>query len=285
MNARNRTAPRLFAALLTLTLPGYCYAQAAQPDPYGNSSSSGLQAGGLAPPGVGSSPNTTSYDPNAASTEQKLREADEKDSGRGLEFVWLNAELGYQVVGLQTFSKNNLVDASFSNTHQSGLVLGAGLGLRLLFLTIGPRFRLGNFSAWQMWSADLEAGLHLPLGRVEPYFTGGFGYTSIGAFDAKNTAVDLNGAGVNIRGWDARLGFGLDVYVTNVVTIGANLTGDGLFLKRVKRDAAPKVSCANPLACTATEQDAQQKLDAVYKNDGTSIGGAMTATAVVGLHF
>jgi hypothetical protein len=285
MKRRNRALPALFAALFVGALPGVGFAQATQPDPYGNSSTSGLQAGGLAPPGVGNTTSSASYDPNAASTEQKLREADEKDSGRGLEFFWLNAEAGYQVVGLQTFSKNNLVDPGFTSTHQGGAVFGAGLGVRLLFLTIGPRFRLGNFSAWQMWSADLEAGLHLPLGRVEPYFTGGFGYTSIGSFDAKNTSVDLKGAGVNIHGWNARLGFGLDVYVTNVVTIGANVTGDGLFLKRVKRDAAPQIPCANPSACTAAEQDAQQKLDAVYKNDGTSVGGAFTATGVVGLHF
>jgi hypothetical protein len=274
--------------LVTFSLLGWSsagLAQAAPPDSYGTTSPSGLQAGGLAPPGVGASPSSANYDPNAASTQQTLREADDKDSGRGLEFVWLNVETGYQIVGLETFSKNNLMDAGFTKTQQQGLLLGAGVGLRLIFLTIGPRFRLGTFSSWQMWSANLEAGLHLPMGRVEPYFTVGGGYTSIGAFDAANTTVDLKGAGVNIRGWNARAGFGLDIYVTNVVTIGANLTGDALFLKRPKPDTAPKVPCANPNNCTADEQQAQQKLDMVYRNDGTSVGAAMTITGVVGLHF
>jgi hypothetical protein len=276
----------LFAALSLLAWCKSGQAQASQPDPYGAPASSGLQAGGLAPPGVGSSPSSTSYDPNAATPQQTLREADDKDSGRGLEFVWLNAEAGYELVGLQTFSKNNLVDAGFTKTSQQGFLFGAGVGLRLIFLTIGPRFRLGTFDAWQLWTADLEAGLHLPIGRIEPYFTLGGGYASIGAFDAKKTTYTMQGEGVKIRGWNARVGFGLDIYLTNVVTIGANLTGDALFLKRPTTQP-PIVPC--PAPCSVEQQaardDAQQKINVVYQNDGTSIGGGMTATGVIGLHF
>jgi hypothetical protein len=266
----------IFAVFSLLGWSKSGHAQGTQPDPYGPSSPSGLQAGGLAPPGAGTSSTSSAYDPNAASTQQTLREADDKDSGRGLEFVWLNAEAGYEIVGLQTFSKNNLVDAGFTKTHQQGFLFGVGVGLRLIFLTVGPRFRLGTFNAWQLWTADLEAGLHLPLGRVEPYFTAGFGYASIGAFNASKTRFDMTGAGVNIHGLNARLGFGIDIYVTNVVTIGGNLTGDALFLKRPSV-TAPQVPGITP--------EQQQQLDAVYRNDGTSVGAGMTATGVVGLHF
>lgn len=266
----------LAVLLMAWTNQGHC--QGLQPLPSSSSTSSGLEAGGLAPPGVGVSPGQATYDPNAATTEQRLREADEKDQGRGLEFVWLNAEAGYQLVGMQTFSKNNLVDAAFTKTQQQGLAFGAGAGVRLIFLTLGARFRLGNFDAWQMWTLNAEAGLHLPIGRVEPYFTLGGGYASVGAFDAKSTTVDLKGADVSIHGWNARVGFGMDVYVTNVVTIGANLTGDALFLKRLKTDAPPQLPAGS-------DQALQRQVDAVYANDGTSVGAAMTATAVVGLHF
>ncbi|MGC4070748.1 MAG: hypothetical protein QM784_39960 [Polyangiaceae bacterium] len=155
-----------------------------QPDPYASPGGSGLEAGGLAPPGSGSSPGTsTAYDPSAESTEQTLRKADEQDSGRGLEFVWLNAEAGYQLLGLQTFKAKNLVDAGLVKSTQQGMVFGGGLGVRLILLTLGGRFRLGNFENWQLWTLDAEAGIHLPLGRVEPYFTVGGGYASLGAFD------------------------------------------------------------------------------------------------------
>lgn len=266
---------RVFSAVALTAWANQGYCQGAQPYP---TNSSGLEAGGLAPPGVGANPGPSTYDPNAASTEQKLREADEKDQGRGLEFVWLNAEAGYQLVGMQTFSKNNLVDAEFTKTSQQGLALGFGAGVRLIFLTLGGRFRLGTFDDWQLWTLNAEAGLHLPIGRVEPYFTLGGGYASIGSFDAKSTTVDLKGAGVNIHGWNTRVGFGVDVYVTNVVTIGANLTGEALFLKRLKTDVPPQLPAG-------TDPALQQKVNAVYANDGTSIGAAMTATAVVGLHF
>jgi hypothetical protein len=226
---------------------------------------------------VGSSSTSTAYDPNAASPQQTMQEADQKDSGRGLEFVWLNAEAGYEIVGLETFKVNNLVDSGLTQTRQQGFLFGVGMGLRLIFLTVGPRFRMGTFSQWQLWTADLEVGLHLPIGRIEPYFTLGGGYASIGNMSLKNADYKLQGEGVKIHGWNARLGFGLDFYVTNVVTLGANLTGDALFMKRPSTQPPQ-------LPPGATQQQIDQ-VNALYQKDGTSIGAGMTATAVVGLHF
>lgn len=267
----------LFAAVFIVLSANVAAAQGTQTTPSSSGSTSGLEAGGLAPPGVGPTTGPTTYDPGAASTEQTLRDADTKDSGRGLEFVWLNAEAGYQLIGLQTFSKKNLVDAGFSETHQQGFGFGVGAGVRLIFLTLGGRFRLGTFDAWQLWTLNAEVGLHLPIGRVEPYFTLGGGYASVGHFDAADSTVDLKGADVRIRGWNARAGFGMDVYVTNVVTIGGNLTGDALFLRRPKTESPPQIPGA-----TAEQQ---ANIDRVYRSDGTAIGAGMTATAVVGLHF
>jgi hypothetical protein len=285
------TIHRVCAGFLTmgvLAAPfSVAHAQGAPPDPYATPGSSGLQAGGLAPIGSGSqTPQTSSYDPGAASTEQSMKKAEEQDSGRGLEFVWLNAEAGYQVLGLQTFKKNNLVDAGIVKSTQNGLLFGAGAGVRLIFLTLGGRFRLGTFDNWQLWTLAAEAGLHLPLGRVEPYFTAGFGYASLGAFDVNKSTLDLKGAGVDIHGWTARGGFGLDVYVTNVVTIGANLTGDVLFMTRPGVDPKKLASTASSGGANVnTQEQAVDAANNVYAADGSSIGAAMTATAVVGLHF
>jgi hypothetical protein len=214
--------------------------------------------------------------------EQSFQKAEEKDSGRGLEFVWLNGEIGYEVLGLQTFKANNLVDAGYVKSTQQGLVFGGGLGVRLIFLTLGGRFRLGNFDNMQLWTADLEAGIHLPIGRVEPYFTVGFGYASMGAFDPGNNPLDLKGAGIDIHGWNARGGFGLDVYLTNVLTVGANLTGDVLFLTR---PGVSQSDLENVSSGSVDSTNAVSKAQSVYAMDGSSIGAAGTATAVVGLHF
>ena len=246
----------------------------AQSDPYGSTSpgsSSTLNSGGLAPPGSGNG-SQSGYDPRHQrdDTEQSLKAADESDSGRGLQFVWLNAEAGFQYLSLNTFHANNLVDSEFVKTSQAGPVYGLAAGLRLVFLTLGARFRLSDFSAWQMWTLDAEAGLRVPIGRVEPYFTFDAGYASLGAFGGANSALNLQSA--NIHGWNARLGFGLDFYLTKVVSVGALMTGDVLYLKRSRITNLP----TDPALAAAAK---------VYANDGSSVGGAATLTGVLGFHF
>ena len=72
----------------------------------------------------------------------------------------------------------------------------------------------------------------------------------------------------DVQGFDARLGAALDYYLTNMFSIGANLTGDLLVLSRPKLADAP----------TSGE-------GSVYADSGSSIGGGVTLTAVMGLHF
>jgi hypothetical protein len=229
-----------------------------------------LQAGGLAPP-----PTTdmTAPPPPPSQTERDLAEAEKEDSGRGLEFVWLNGEIGVQHLGLQTFKANKLVDAAVVKTTQSGLLFGGGLGLRLVFVTAGARFRLGNFSDWQLWTLDGEVGIRVPIGVIEPYFDLAAGYASMGHFDASNVGADFNKAGVSVTGFNVRIGGGLDLYLSDVVSIGGKVSGDMMFLSR------PKVADSN-----LTTGGGTLAAD-VYGADGTSIGGGLTFTAVVGLHF
>jgi len=243
------------------------------PNPY-SGSGAGLSSGGLMPPGSGTT-TSSGYDPGHNQTEQTLKQADDKDSGRGLEFIWLNAEAGFQYLSLNTFHANNLIDAQYVKSSQGGLLLGAAAGIRFVFLTLGLRFRLGDFSAWQLWSLDAEAGLHLPKGMVEPYFTFAAGYSSLGAFSGTANAINFQNAGPNIHGINARGGFGLDIYLNHFISIGPLMTGDILYMKRSQHP-----SIANPDNNPALA-DAQK----VYANDGSSIGGAATLTAVVGLHF
>lgn len=217
--------------------------------------SSGLEAGGLAPP--------SSADAQSQQTEQKLEEAEEKDSGRGLEFLYLNVEGGITHLGLQTFQANDLVDAGVVSTSQTGPTFGAGLGLRFLFLTAGARFRLSSFSDYQLWTLGGEVGLRIPLGSIEPHFSLGGGFAKLGSFDA----ASLGGASsVSISGYDIRAGFGVDLYVTPVFSIGGNLTGEVLGLTRgaVSSPTSPS---------------------SVYAKDGSSVGLAGTLTLVAGLHF
>src|SRR6478736_4573939 len=110
---------------VSVTLLGQVAPALAQDAPAG----ANLQAGGLKPPdAVQSEPNASATP--TAQTEAELDRADKEDSGRGLEFAWLNAELGPQYVGLQAFKADNLVDGSVVDSKGLGMGYGAGIGAR-----------------------------------------------------------------------------------------------------------------------------------------------------------
>jgi hypothetical protein len=199
-------------------------------------------------------------------TEAKLDLADKEDSGRGLSFVRLNAELGPEYLGLQTLRAKGLVDSQQIHSKDAGMVYGAGLGLRLLVFTFGARFRFGNFPDWELWTLNAEAGMHIPIGRVEPYVTLGGGYASLGAWNKSKVGPDMKQA----HGFDARAGFGVDFYLTNTFSVGGNFTGDLLILSRSR----------NPAYITPAFQS-----PGLAGTDGSGIGLGGTLSAVLGLHF
>jgi hypothetical protein len=231
-----------------------------------------LEAGGLKPPAPVESA-ASSAPPSQP--EAQLELAKQEDSGRGLEFVWLNADVGGEYLGLQTLKAKQLVDSNIVKSKGLGAVYGAGLGVRLLVFTVGARFRLGNFSDWQVWTLNAEAGLRIPLGRLEPYVTLGGGYASLGDFGGSTFASSLKAASVKANGVDVRAGVGLDVYLTNTFSVGGNLTGEALFLGRSGTNSAP------PSGASQNELNAA----AVFAGHGSGIGAGATLSAVLGLHF
>ena len=231
---------------------------------------SNLQAGGLKPPEA-VQPDAS---PTAATqTEAQLDRADKEDSGRGLEFAWLNAEVGPQYVGLQALKSDNLVDGTLVESNGLGMGYGAGLGARLLAFTFGARFRFGNFPDWQLWTLGAEAGMHIPLGRLEPYFSLGAGYASLGGFKPP----EVSAYNPSAHGFDLRGAAGLDFYLSNTFSVGANLSGDFLFLSRSASGALPLPEGASPEA---------QAANAFYGGqDGSGIGAGGMLSLVLGLHI
>lgn len=239
-------------------------------------SNDGFEAGGLAPPSA------MDGDPNEqqgyqTETQRQLDEAEEEDSGRGLEWIYFNAEGGYEYLGLETFSSDGLTYANTISTTSSGPMIGVGAGLRLIFLTLGARARIGMFEQWNLGTINAEAGVHIPIGAVEPYFTFGGGYAFLGAMDANNWGGDAD-----IRGWDVRAGFGLDYYVTPSFSIGGNLTGEALFLSRPGVDLMAAATGSGSTQDTVELDDASKR---IAEADGSSVGAAFTGSAVLGLHF
>jgi hypothetical protein len=224
-----------------------------------------MEAGGLAPPS-----STSPENPQVVQTEAKLDEAEQKDSGRGLEWIWVNAEFGFEHLGLETFHANQLVDAQIVGTTQTGLMYGAGLGVRLVFITLGARFRFSSFSAFDLWTLNGEAGLRIPLGKLEPHLSIGAGFASIGSF----ASPELNQ--VDITGYDVRAGGGLDYYVTPIFSVGAAVTFEMMGLTRPGVTLNEGANVANGGTVAQAE---------VYRASGSSLGSAFSGTLVLGLHF
>jgi hypothetical protein len=239
--------------------PGNQPAYPAQPSP--------LQAGGLTPPSAQNTPS-----PGESETYRQLDRAEREDAGRGLEFVWVEAESGYEYVSLDGISSDGLVDGSVISPSGSALLLGAGAGVRLIFLTIGARFRFAEQSAWDLWTLNAEVGLHLPLGVLEPSFTLSAGYASVGAFEPRGAPVGFEPERVDISGFDTRLGAALDWYINPLLSLGARAGVELLILGR-SRAAQPALASTLPA------------LAAGYARAGDGIGIGVSASAVAGLHF
>ena len=263
-----RVHPRACVALLVLAPSAHAQAPVdAAPPPAGNPvpPPSDLEAGGLQPPEAVDSAPPTERAPGEAQVEQELDQADTEDTGRGLEFVWLNGEVGYQMVSLQVVDDGDDagVDGTAVELVQRVLVFGVGLGVRLLTITLGARFRYGNFDAWNMWSINAEGAFHIPLGSLDLYFGLGAGYAAVGGFqsDASDALSDLR-----VSGYDVRASVGLDYYISSTFSVGVNLGGEVMDLKRSGGDTD---SGEPPPLYTS----------------GSGIGAAFTPMAVLGLHF
>src|SRR6187399_2157545 len=231
------------------------------PPPAAPAASSSLSAGGLAPPpALETGPASGAAPATPAATEAELAKADKEDSGRGLEFVWVNGDVGVMHLGLGTLKNDAIVDPASVSTTQTGVVVGAGAGVRLVFLTLGVRFRYAPLPDTKLWTLGLEGGLHWPFGAFEPYLTLGAGYVQAGAMPGVDAPT--------LRGVDARLGGGFDYYLTNMFSVGVNAGADLLFLSR-------EGSCTQPLDANGAP--------GFYCQSGSSMGGALTATALAGL--
>ncbi len=240
----------------------------AQPETQAGQPAPDLQAGGLRPPEAVDAPEAEPEARSEAEVEQELDRAEQEDTGRGLEFVWLQGEAGYDLLWLQALSGSSLVDGSVVSENQHGPVVGAGLGVRVFVITAGARFRYATFQDFSWWTLDAEAGLRIPMGRLDLYVTLGGGYGSASGF-GEGPSSDLDLSKLALTGFNLRTGGGAEFYFSETFSVGASINGEVAFLKRsaVDTPSAP----AGDLA--------------VYAEDASSVGARLTTTAYLGLHF
>jgi hypothetical protein len=259
-----RVAPVIAAWMLSLSVlsPAVARAQALEPPPPLTPG-----AGSAAPP-TAQLPNTPVMPPNP---EQK----DDEDSGLGLEWVWINAEVGGAYVNMQSFSESNL---GLTKTESSGPAFGVAAGVRLIFLTLGVRVRdLLLSSIGSLWEINAEAALHTRIWRIDPYFGVRGGYNFVGSLSSDSLQVASGGAppDVSVHGFNIGPMAGIDFYLAKLISIGADVDAEFLFLQRPKPPPLP----------AALQAQVPPQYQTLYNNSGSSVGLGVTGAAHLGIHF
>ena len=196
-----------------------------------------------------------------SSSDEPASAAPERSVNHTSEVLYLTPEVGVEYVGLETLHLTRALFPSQVHTADVGPVVGVAAGVRLLFITLGPRFRYGHFRDWDLWTLEGEVGFKAPLGAIEPFVGFGAGYAKVG---------NLNEGRVKVQGYDMRLFAGLDYYLNKTFSIGGSATAELLGMTRPGVDL-------NQATGSVSED--------VYKLDGSSVGLAILAFAVVGAHL
>jgi hypothetical protein len=203
----------------------------------------------------------------AATPSEKLGADEKKDSGRGLEWVYLNADGGFAYTDMGSFGSTKL---SVQNTPSSGPTFGVGAGIRLFILTIGARANLDLLSSYDLWRLDGEIGIHIPIGHWDPYIGLHGGYCFVGSLQD-----GLSGSSnVSISGGDAGLALGVDYYFNHFVSLGLEASGSILFL----HSAPPALPAGSSSALSPSES-------MLYQQTGDSVGLGVVGSLHLGFHI
>lgn len=216
---------------------------------------------------------TAPAEPSADAPADGSKPPEEKpkeDDGVGFKWVWLVPEVGYSYINLKSFSETNL---AIVDSSKSGAMVGAGVGIRLVFLTLGVRAR--HHFSMGMWQVMGEAGLHLKVNRIDPYIAFRGGYDTVGNFSQAvgNAVGDVK---VDVKGWNAGGAIGFDYFVGDNVTLGVEGSADLLFLTRPK--------AALPAGLTPAQQAAITS-NPLYQQSGSSVGFGGVLAGRLGFHF
>jgi hypothetical protein len=227
------------------------------------------------PPATG--PGAPTTDGTDAATSRQLDEAEQKDSGRNFELIWIDATAGGSYVNMRQFSASTL---SIDKTSAGGGAFSLGAGLRFVIFYVGARARYNALSAFDMWQFNAEAGLKIPVGSLDVLLGLHGGYSLVGGLDSVTGGANSSAASdAAPKGFNGGLDFALDYYVTKNFSIGGGILGDFLYLKRPQLDKPPGFS-----SLPAAEQQ-QITNSPLYKQSGTAAGLEVSGGLRLGLHF
>jgi hypothetical protein len=236
-----------------------------------------------------------SYAPGEATTGPTRDSDEKKDSGLGLEWLWIDAGGGFGYANMASFDSSNF---ALQNTSGSGGTFSVGAGVRLFSFTAGLRGRGLLLSTGNLVEIDGEVGLHTRIDHFETYFglRGGYAFSGTLSSDTVSSAAAAGGTppNVDVHGGNAGGMLGFEYYFNHYVSLGLDLNPEILFLQRPPNPGLPS-NVPDPSKQPGFSQlspATQNTLVTNYNNyqtirsqSGSSVGFAFIGAAHLGLHF
>ncbi len=196
---------------------------------------------------------------------------DRQNGGTGLEWVYLNADVGAAGADLASLKSSRW---DLQDTSGAGPAFGIAAGARLLFLSVGLRARDLQLSSFNLWEVDAEAAFHMKIWRIDPYFGVRGGYAFLGALSAQalETSTGSAASDVTVHGWNVGPMVGLDIYFSKLISVGVDANAEVLFLKRPPLPLQPGQTIA-------------PQYEGLYAESGSSVGVGLVGMAHLGVHF
>jgi hypothetical protein len=203
--------------------------------------------------------------------EKKDATRELEDGGLGLEWVYLNADVGAAYTDLISLKSSNW---QLQDNSASGPAFGLAAGVRLVFLSVGIRVRDLQLSSFNLWETDAEAALHFRIWRFDGYIGARGGWAFMGSFsaDSLRTSTGSTASNVTVHGWNVGPTAGLDFYITKRISVGVDGNLEVLFLERP------------PIPLQSGQMVAPQ-YEALYQDSGSSVGAGFIAMSHLGVHF
>ncbi|MCB9615354.1 MAG: hypothetical protein H6722_23210, partial [Sandaracinus sp.] len=111
----------------------------------------------------------------------------------------------------------------------SGLYGGLGVGFRIYWITLGAQATLASYFGFEIGTAGLDIGLHLPIPVIQPYVRVGVGYAWMGDADYADPMLSQT----DVYGYTIDAGLGLDIKLARFLSLGAGF--DAAFLNMTRQ--------------------------------------------------
>lgn len=164
--------------------------------------------------------------------------AEEDDGHKAV--LWLEAGIGASYVDMAALSNDNLYP-SLVELKGFGPAATLGAHVRIAFITLGARVSLASYPGFEVGTATVEVGIQPATQFVQPYLRVGFGYGWHG--DANYS--DPNLSHTDVYGYVLEGGFGLELLISKLLSIGAGLDVD---LLNMHRQAVSGLDMTSPTA-------------------------------------